>query len=65
MSGSNISENIRSDWIDDQIKQIRADESKKSGEENSSLRKLTRDEEVRRGDILRRKREIERGRGRA
>ena len=39
MSGSKRSEKIRLDLIDDQIKQSRADESKKSGEENSSLRK--------------------------
>ena len=39
MSGSNRSENIRSDWINDHIKKSRADESKKSGEENLSLRK--------------------------
>ena len=39
MSGSNISENIRLYWVDDNIKQSIADEINMSGEDNSSLRK--------------------------
>ena len=72
------SEKVRSDWVGsertDRIgsggsdpKQSRAYESKKSGEENLSFAEmsggLTRDEEARRGNILRRKRERGRGGG--
>ena len=35
MSGSKKSEKIILDWINDQMKNIRVDESKESGEENS------------------------------
>ena len=49
------------DWIHDQIKQSRADGRKKSRELviAEMSRKLTRYEEERRGNILRRKRDIE------